>query len=311
VARAFADRRSKFAVESIFWRRAIDWSVRCLPAVFHPPLIWISALVFFFVARRARKALLRNLRLVLPRSSRFGNYFRVVRVFANFGWSLTDSAAYRIVRPRFRYELEGGRFLEKLSESKGAIVLTAHMGNYDLGTALFTQRFHRTMKMVRTPEPDQLAAEHVDLALQQSSAGAVTIGYSDDGASLAFDLLNDLRNGEIVCIQGDRVIGDVARAPVKLFNREISLPNGPFVLSIVSEKPIFPLFVVRTGRRKYHIIAREPIISNRTAGSREEAIADAMQKWARVLEEITRKYWPQWFAFVEFTSGSGIADTIG
>ncbi|HEY6071614.1 MAG TPA: lysophospholipid acyltransferase family protein [Chthoniobacterales bacterium] len=289
--------RSALAVRGIFWRKFIDCCARALPGFLHRPLIWIAAFLFFFVAGPARKALLRNLRVVIPGSWRIANYFRVVRVFANFGWSLTDAAVYRFKKPRFRYELEGGRFLDQLGAARGAIVLTAHMGNYDLGAALFAERFHRRIRMVRAPEPDALAAQHLDLALQQSSAGAVQIGYSDDGTSLAFDLLNALRAGEIISIQGDRVVGEVARAPIEIFNREVSLPSGAFVLSFVSGAAIYPLFVVRTGYRKYKIVAREPVTCFRSDGTRDQIMAEAMQVWASVLEGILREYWPQWFAF--------------
>ena len=293
---------SRFAVESVFWRRFIDSAVLRVPAIFLRPLIWSAAFLFLFAAGRARKSLLRNLGLIRPRSLRLLNYLRVIRVFANFGWSLTDSAAYRILKPRFRYEVESARFLDQLAAGKGGIVLTAHMGNYDLGAALFTERFHRKMKMVRAPEPDALAAQHVDLALQQSSAGGIEVGYSNEGKSLGLELLNDLRDGEIICIQGDRVIGELARIPVRFFDRDVFLPNGPFVLALVSETPIYPLFVVRGGYRKYKIIGREPIVCRRSDGSREEAVANAMRKWARVLEEILVEYWPQWFAFTPLSS---------
>ena len=242
-------------------------------------------------------ALLRNLRLIRPRSLRIVNYFRVVRVFANFGWSLADAAVYRILRARFRYELEGGRYLDQLAAAKGAIVLTAHMGNYDLGAALFAERFRRGIKMVRAPEPDALAAEHVDLGLRESSGGAVRVGYSNEGTSLALDLLNDLRHGEIISIQGDRVVGEVGRAPVKFLGREVFLPNGPFVLALASQAPIYPLFIIRTGYRTYKIVARPPIVCSRSSQSREEILAAAMQNWANVLGEIVATYWPQWFAF--------------
>ena len=285
------------AVHGIFWRRFVDWGVRNLPTIFHRPLIWIAAFVFFFMAAPARKALLRNLRVIRPGSWRIMNYLRVLRVFANFGWSLTDTAAYRMSKGRFRYELERARFLDQLASARGGIVLTAHMGNYDLGAALFAEKFHRRIRMVRAPEPDALAAQHVDLALQQSSAGAVKVGYSSDGTSLAFDLLHALRNGEIISIQGDRVTGEVSRAPVIFFNREVSLPNGPFVLSFVSEMPIYPLFIVRTGFRKYKIIAHEPIVCFRGSESRDEVIAGAMQRWAEVLEATVKSHWQQWFAF--------------
>lgn len=286
-----------FAVHGIFWRRFVDWGVLNLPTVLHAPLIWTGALLFFFVAGPARRALLRNLRVILPHSSRILNYFRVIRVFANFGWSLTDAAIYRLKKGRFRYEIEGGRFLDKLGSADAAIVLTAHMGNYNLGAALFAARFDRPIRMVRAPEPDTLAGQHVDLALQESSAGGVKIGYSDDGTSLALDLLNALRAGEIISIQGDRVVGEVSRAPVTFSQREIFLPNGPFVLAFVSGTPIYPLFIIRTGRRKYKIIAREPIVCSRIGASRDLAIAEAMQHWSNVLEEAVRTCWPQWFAF--------------
>lgn len=291
--------RSRFVVENVVWRKVIDWSVAHVPAIFHRPLIWLAAFVFFFVAAPGRKALLQNLRLIRPRSWRLANYPRVVRVFANFGWSLTDTAVYRILKPRFRYELEGMLFLEQLASAKNGIVLTAHMGSYDLAAALFSQKFHRVIRMVRAPERDPQSAEHVNLALQQSSAGAVKVGYSDDGTALAFDLLNALRAGEIISIQGDRIVGEVARAPVKLFGRDVFLPNGPFVLSLVSETPIYPLFIVRIGYRKYKILAREPIVPLRGDGSRDQVVAEAMQRWARVLEEILPNYWPQWFAFAQ------------
>jgi lauroyl/myristoyl acyltransferase len=289
--------RSRFVVENVFWRKVIDWSVAHVPAVFHRPLIWLAAFVFFFVAIPARKALLRNLRVIRPRSWRLANYLGVIRVFGNFGWSLTDTAAYRISKARFRYELEGTRFLEQLASAKNGIVLTAHMGNYDLAAALFSQKFHRVIRMVRASESDPRSAEHVDLTLQQSSGGGVKVGYSDDGTALVFDLLNALRAGEIISMQGDRVVGEVSRAPAKFFGREVLLPNGPFVLSVVSQTPIYPLFIIRIGYRKYKIVAREPMTALRGDGSRDQVITDAMQRWAHTLEDILQKHWPHWFAF--------------
>ena len=77
---------------------------------------------------------------------------------------------------------------------------------YDLGAALFAEKFRRQIRMVRAPEPDAGAAQHVDLALAQSSAGGVKVEYSSAGTALSFDLLAALRKGEIISIQGDRVV---------------------------------------------------------------------------------------------------------
>src|SRR5438067_11865169 len=224
----------RFAVEAVIWRRYVDWTILNVPFYFHPLLIFFSTLLFFFFAAAARRTVCGHFAIILRGSSRRANYLRTFQTFYNFAWTLTDAAVHRLLKSPFTYEFEGEKLLNELASSKGAIVLTAHMGNYDLGAALFAEKFQREIRLVRAPEPDALAAQHVDLALQQSSAGAVKVGYSSDGTSLAFDLLNALRNGVISSIQGDRVTGEVSRAPVKFFNREVSLPNGPFVLSFVS-----------------------------------------------------------------------------
>ena len=268
-----------------------------MPAWLHPPIIWLASFVFFFLSAPARRAVVRHLGAVLPGSSRLSNHLRGLAVFTNFGWTLADAAVYRLRRAHFEWQLEGEDFLRALADARSAIVLTAHMGSYDLGAAHFAHKFNREIRMVRAPEPDKLAAEHVDLALRQSTAGAVKIGYSTEGSSLAFDLLNALRSGEIISIQGDRVVGDVARSAVTLFGRNVMLPSGPFVLSLISETPIYPLFIVRRGFRKYKIIAHKPVGCSRSGLPREQAISGAMQQWAEILEETVRRHWDQWYAF--------------
>ena len=284
-----------FAVDGIRWRRFIDWAVMHVPAAFHPVLLWIGSVVFFFVAAPARESVVKNLNAIFPHSRRLGNYFRTLLVFANFGWMLADSASHRLRRAPFVFELQGEEFLDRLGAAEGAIVLTAHMGNYDLGAAMFDKRFHRQLRIVRASEPDSLSAQHMAVAFQQS--GNVKVDYSDNGTALAFDLLNALRAGEIISIQGDRVVNELARAPVLFFGRNVTFPTGPFVLSLVSGAPIFPLFVVRTGRRKYKVVAYEPIVVNQNVESRDQQISHAMEQWSAVLEEIVRRNWSQWYGF--------------
>ncbi len=110
-------------------------------------------------------------------------------------------------------------------------------------------------------------------------------------------MLNALRLGEIVSIQGDRVEAGLAAITAHLFEREIRLPNGPFVLAQVSGVPIYPLFIARSGYRSYQIIVREPIAVPRTGRDREIDLAQAVEKWSRVLEQMLAERWEQWFAF--------------
>ncbi len=285
------------AVRAVFWRKCVDRVILHVPSCFHPFLIFISTLIFLVVAAPARRSVVQHLGIILPGSSRILNYLRAFRVFQNFAWTLTDAAAHRLLKTPFTYEVEENHFLGQLATADGGIVLTAHMGNYDLGAAIFVEKFHREIRIVRAPEPDALTAQHMGQSIERSADGAVKVDYNTDGKSLSFDLLNALRRGEIISIQGDRAIGEVAQSPVTMFGRTALLPTGPFVLALASQVRIFPLFVIRSGYRRYRIVAREPILCLRSGRPRDEEIAAAMQQWADVLASMIASHWPQWHAF--------------
>lgn len=292
-----------FAVRGVFWRHYLDWAVRNLPFYFYFVLLCFWTFFFFFFAAPARRAIVANLGVVLRRSSRAANYLRAFRTLYNFAWTIAEAARYKVAKDEFHYEIEGGEFLDALGTGRGAIVLTAHMGNYDLGAALFAQRFHRELRMVRAPEPDRQTAQHLSASLEQAGAGSVKVAYNTEGTLLSFNLLNALRSGDIVSIQGDRVMGDVAQMDAQLFGQTVRVPTGPFILSSISGAPIFPLFIVRRGFRRYRIIVREPITLGSRRGSREEDLMPAVDEWCEKLQQVISFYWDQWFCFAPIFQG--------
>ena len=284
----------RFAVRGVFWRQYLDWAVLNTPFYMHFVLLCFWTVFFFFFAAPARRAVVANLAVVLPGSSRVMNHLRALRTFYNFAWSITDAAAYRLSHAQFSFELVGAEFLDRLAAAPGAIVLTAHMGSYDLGAALFAQKFNRQLRMVRAPESDAETERHLRGSLGD---GAIKVDYNTAGALLSFDLLHAVRQGEIVSIQGDRPIGNVAQTEVPLFGKMIRVPNGPFTLARAAEAPIFPLFVARVGHRTYTVIARHPIELRRSSGDRQDEINAGVAEWCRTLEHVLAHYWAQWFAF--------------
>ena len=287
----------RFAVKGVLWRNYLDFAVTNVPFYVQPILLWCWTVLFFFLAAPARRAVVSNLAIVLPGSSVFMNHLRAFRTLLNFAFTIAEAASYKITNAEFTYEIEGGEQLEQLAATRGAIVLTAHMGSYDLGAALFAQKFNREIRMVRAPEPDSQTAAHLDTSMRRTGSGAVKIDYNTEGAMLAFDLLSAIRRGEIVSIQGDRVIPGVASVVGEMFGHPVAVPSGPFSLALVSQAPIYPLFIARAGFRRYRVIVRKPIIVSRSAGTREEELDAAVKTWCGVLQEVVSKLWAQWFAF--------------
>jgi len=289
-------RLKSFAVRGVIWRKYLDWAAENLPFYLYPVFVFFWSFFFFAVARPARRAILRNLTLVNPGGG-LANTFRAFGVFRNFAWTIAESAIYRINEVAFHFDLAGEENLRALAASNGAIVLTAHMGSYDLGAALFAEKFNREIRMVRAKEADPQSAEHLDNALREAGSGGIKVAYNTGDAALSFDLLHALRAGEIVSLQGDRVIGPVATIEVKLFGKRVQLPAGPFNLALVTSAPIYPLFIIRRGYRHYEISALTPTTCSRSARGRDMDLRDAAQIWATTLEPVIANAWSQWYAF--------------
>ncbi len=288
----------RFAVRGVAWRQLLDFGLTNVPFYLRPVMIFFWTTFFFFWAAPARRAILGNLRVVLPGSNSLLNLGRAWRTLYNFAWTISDAADHKISKTEFAYELEGASFLEELAAAPGAILLTAHMGNYDLGAALFAERFQREIRMVRAPEADLETAKHLDQSLERAGAGAVKVDYNTTGMALPFALLAAIRAGEIVSVQGDRAVAHVSQRPARLFGEEVMLPDGPFMLAFVAQAPIYPLFVVRTKFHRYKIITHAPLHCRRDERGREIVIEEAMREWCRTLETVIAPNWSQWFSLV-------------
>lgn len=290
--------RHRFAVRGVLWRHYLDFGVTNIPFYLLPVMIFFWTIFFYFFAAPARRAILSNLRVVLRGSNPLLNWARAWLTLYNFAWTIADAADHKLAKAEFAYEVEGAEALEQLAAAHGAVLLTAHMGNYDLGAAVFAERFQREIRMVRAPEADVQTAQHLGASLERAGAGAVKVAYNTSSMALPVELLNAIRRGEIVSIQGDRPVANISQRPAQLFNEDVRLPDGPFMLAFVAQVPIYPLFIVRTSFHRYKIIAREPIHCLRASRDRESAVAEAMHAWTRTLESVIAAHWSQWFSLV-------------
>ena len=81
-----------------------------------------------------------------------------------------------------------------------------------------------------------------------------------------------------------------------LFGKPLNVPAGPFALALAARVPIYPVFVVRTGRRRYRLMAARPIEITRSR-NRDDDFARAVAQWMTELEDVVRGCWYQWFTF--------------
>lgn len=268
--------------------------------------VWLEPYViafwsfFFLFWGPGRRGVMHNLRAIKPGSTALGNFFRTYRVFWNYAWTITETGRFRELGIMPDWEFEGLEHFEALqSHPGGAIMLTAHMGSYDLGAQLFASRATRPIVMVRAPEVDPQTHQFEETHGRHGVDG-LHVDFNTRANVLALDLLHALRDGKLLAIQGDRVTPGIAAAKAPLFGRMTSLPSGPFALAIAARVPLFPVFIVRAGRRHYRVVTCEPIVVERRSRNRNEDLQRAVEQWARQLEKVIAAGWHQWFAFDPF-----------
>lgn len=290
----------RFLVQGVFWRQINRWAVLNVPIWAEPIAIGLWTTLFLLWGP-GRNGVMRNLTAILPGSWPLTNFFRTYRVFWNFAWTITDKIRFKELRVAPDWEVVGMEHFESLQSSDhGAIILTAHMGSYDLAAHLFAEFSRRPIVVVRAPETDPQTRHFEEELHHRTASSALKIGFSTRASELALDLLDSLRRGEIIAIQGDRVTSGISELPATLFGKTMKIPAGPFALSMAARVPIYPLFIVRLGRRRYRLIVSKPFHVVRTR-DRNEAFSRAVTEWTRELEVVVRASWHQWFAFQPYS----------
>jgi predicted LPLAT superfamily acyltransferase len=286
----------RFLVQGVVWRQLLRWAVLNMP-LWVEPTVFATWSVIFLLWGPGRRGVMTNLKSILPGSTAIGNFFRCYRVFWNFSNVIADNVRYKELRVGPDWEFTGAEYFEELqSRQGGAIVLTAHMGSYDLGAQLFAEIARRPLMMVRAPETDPDTRRYEEELHERTVTRALRVDFSTRASALALDLLHALQRGEIIAIQGDRVTPGISTLPGTFFGKRMLFPAGPFALAMTARVPVYPLFIVRMGRRRYRLVAGKPFEVQRLH-DRAESFERAMVEWTRELESVVRMGWFQWFAF--------------
>lgn len=255
--------------------------------------------LFWLVCGKARRAVARNLQTLIPGSAGWMNQFRAFRVFWNFAWVMTDLMHVRRGEDIVTWEIAGKPELEKLEKKAGgAVLLTAHMGNYDVAAPVFAHHFGRPIHMVRAPERVESSQAFQEENRLQSDGGQFVVHYNVPGGMLGIELARAIADGGVVAIQGDRILFDVS--PMKLRFREgvaWSVPQGPFMLAMVGKVTVHPVFIIRLGYRRYRVLAKEAIAVEVVGRDREGAMRAAAARWNEAIRPVMEKHWMQWFVF--------------
>jgi lauroyl/myristoyl acyltransferase len=284
-----------FHVTGVFWYRFHAWGARWWPASCHWMIISFFTTFFFLTLFNIRKAVAANLVPVLGPCGFWRRQARIFRTFWNFAWSLTERYERLVTCHPFRVEAESESWHALAASGRGLILVTAHFGNWEVGSMLPATREARPVHVVREAETDPRAQEYVSKLITRRAGGLYATHFAED-PQLGMDLLAALRRGELVALQGDRPRATGRVSHQSLFGRPFPLPVGPAALARAAGVPLVPVFVVREGRRRYRCDLRPPIEVPSTA-DRQADLTAALRRFAVEIESAIARHPHQWYCF--------------
>ncbi len=273
-------------------------ALRVTPFFLEPVLIAGWTFLFFLIARPQRRAVAGNLRALFSDWGAGRALLGAWQVFWNFALTFVDGMRCDTGTGAVDWAVDGLANMEELANRKdGCIILTAHMGNYDIAAPMFASRFKRTLHTVRAPErePETQALREVEVRRKEAEHPQFRTHYNQEGGMLGIELARLLDEGDIVAVQADRVMFDVSPMDVEVEpGLTMRLPKGPLFLARATGAPAYPLFIVRDGWRRYRVIILPEIeLPPRLRGADDEAA----RVWAATLLGIVRENWKQWYVF--------------
>ena len=250
----------------------------------------VLGMATYLTCRGQARTLCANLARLLPEASGVERARLARRIFRNYARYLVDYGRFRWMR-REGFEtvitgLEGGQNLhEAFGMARGVILVTGHVGNWELGGVFFG---HRGVRVNVVTLPD--GSRQID-AIRQMYRGqhAVNTIVLDGSPFAPLEMMAALKRREMVAMLVDRW-GKADGVPASFLGGTHYLPRGPFALSLATGAPILPAFVVRDGGT-YRGIVEPPFVVT------ENDFAPYAARVSRALEGVIRRCPDQWYNF--------------
>jgi len=250
----------------------------------------------YFLNFHDRRNVENNLKNILSSSS---NLNRVVRdMFRNFGRYLVEFFLMeKNLNKLFiqnHVKIQNLNYIDDvLKKGKGGILVTAHIGNWELGGRILSELGYSLTV---------IALSHKNKAInslfnnKRECGGNITVVPPGLAAR---QCLKDLRANKLIAIVGDRDFAENGQV-LDFLGKKVLLPKGAAVFSIKTGAPIIPIFLIREERDKYILSIRRPITPSEHGNRDDAEVVSVMRKYVGILQEVICKYPAQWLMFRDY-----------
>jgi len=230
--------------------------------------------------------------MIFPGASDQELYRKTRQLFRNYSEYLVDYGRFSaldndtLLKKIVHFEGEDN-LISALNLGKGLILLTAHLGNWELG-GIFFSAYGLKVNVLTVQDEDLEIDNSRSRYRQKYGVNTITVG---DSPLSSVSLVSALHNSEVVAMLIDRYNREEDSVKVRFLDREMMIPRGPIILSRVTASPIVVAFVIKDKGEYKGIVEKHFVVQS---ADQDEVIG---QKVARIFEKYVVKYPDQWYDF--------------
>lgn len=278
----------------IFWIMvAVLHAISILPDFLLYPLGVAGGWLAYHLDRRHARIGIRNLEIAFPERTDAERRRILCASYMNLGRTGAEYIRlggffYRRLARRVTYNrVDIWNELKKKHPGKGALILTAHFGNFELLPAGHAMHGFQISLVHHT---QRFLAGDALMTFIRERAGVQIIRKH----KAAREMLRTLMRGDLIGIPFDQNAKRSEAIWVPFFGELAATPSGFDRLAMIAGSPVVPAFIVRQPDGRSHVIeVYEEIEQQRTGDKEADALANTA-RYQRAIEEMVRAHPDQW-----------------
>ena len=225
--------------------------------------------------------------------SKIKSLFSIYRSYFVFGQTIIDKIAISSgLKDKFTFEFDGGeKIIELLKNRQGGILISAHIGNFEIAEYFFSEiDEYSQINLVTTDNEHRTIKEYLESVSLKSNLKFIIV---KNDFSHIFEINNALSNNELICFTGDRYFEGNKVIEEEILGKVTNFPAGPFLLGSRIRVPVVFVYVMKETSKHYHLYTRE-------AKFKYKDSKELLKEYISSMELILEKYPYQWFNYYDF-----------